>query len=284
MTDRWEVERALRASGLPPLARLVTWALLSRADADTAMIPGQFSPSLTALASDTGLGRSSIAYYLNLLESGGWVTRLRDLERARAQKQPTRYRLHAPASPRAGLVQEPDQSQSRTSPCPGPALVRDTDLASPGAGHNQNTSRTKPDQKKPATADPYLSLPGFGEFWDTYPRKAAKRQAAKAYRGALNRAGRPDLIVKAAARYRDDPGRDPAYTKHPATWLNGDCWTDEPAPVRQPSGSSRRGDIDWDAAMARARARGQRPSTGDRAIIDGEALKAQLRGPAGEIQ
>ena len=23
-------------------------------------------------------------------------------------------------------------------------------------------------------------------------------------------------------------GEDPQFTKHPATWLNGKCWTDEP--------------------------------------------------------
>jgi hypothetical protein len=24
-------------------------------------------------------------------------------------------------------------------------------------------------------------------------------------------------------------GKDPTYIKHPATWLNGKCWLDEPA-------------------------------------------------------
>ena len=24
-------------------------------------------------------------------------------------------------------------------------------------------------------------------------------------------------------------GEDPRYTKHPATWLNGNCWEDEPS-------------------------------------------------------
>jgi hypothetical protein len=27
-------------------------------------------------------------------------------------------------------------------------------------------------------------------------------------------------------------GKDPTYTKHPQTWLNGKCWLDEPAPSR----------------------------------------------------
>ena len=45
----------------------------------------------------------------------------------------------------------------------------------------------------------------------------------------------------------------------------------------------RRGDIDWDAAMARARARDRRPSTGDRAVAEAEELKAQLRPQRGEL-
>jgi hypothetical protein len=30
-------------------------------------------------------------------------------------------------------------------------------------------------------------------------------------------------------------GQDPKFTKHPATWLNAECWTDEPA---EPEASS----------------------------------------------
>jgi hypothetical protein len=37
--DRWEVERAIRTSELPPLARLVALSLLTRADAATAIVP-----------------------------------------------------------------------------------------------------------------------------------------------------------------------------------------------------------------------------------------------------
>jgi hypothetical protein len=58
----------------------------------------------------------------------------------------------------------------------------------------------------------------------------AKRKAATAFRSALGRGADAQLIIKGAARYRGDPGREPRYTKHPSTWLNGDCWADEPEP------------------------------------------------------
>jgi hypothetical protein len=260
VADRWEVERALRSSGLHPNARFVAMMLLSRADAGTAEIPSRFSPSLSVLAADTGLARSTVAVALNALEASGWVTRARDAARARAEKLPTGYRLHVPdgqtprptaglgperakpTSPIGGLVRDTDQS---ASPGHGPALVRDTDSTSPGGGHNQNIAKPLPDQEHSRGArDPYLTLPGFAEFWSVYPRKIAKRAAAKAYRTALNRcSGEPALIVKAAAAYRDDTSRDDRFTAYPATWLNDDRWTDE-----RPASK-------WDRAMERAQAR-----------------------------
>jgi hypothetical protein len=39
-------------------------------------------------------------------------------------------------------------------------------------------------------------------------------------------------------RYRDDPNRVQEFTKHPATWLNGDCWLDDPLPPRERAGKS----------------------------------------------
>ena len=68
----------------------------------------------------------------------------------------------------------------------------------------------------------------FEEFWTTYPRREAKGAARKAWDKAIKRAT-PEAITAAAARYRDHPGREPQYTAHPATWLNADRWTDEPA-------------------------------------------------------
>lgn len=72
----------------------------------------------------------------------------------------------------------------------------------------------------------------FEQFWATYPRREAKGAARKAWDKAITRAT-PEAITAGAARYRDQPGRDPQYTAHPATWLNADRWTDEPAPARR---------------------------------------------------
>lgn len=230
------------------MARLVVYDLLRRSDAGTAVIPVKFSPGLTGIARSTGLSKASVKRYLNIAESAGWVTRTRN-PRA-GDNDPTNYAVHVPP----GLTQSLGAERAKA-----PGLTQSQPLGSERArpwlreSPNQTSTRPKPDQKKTSVpADPY-SLPGFAEFWDTYPRKIAKADAAKAYRTALNRAGDPMVLIKAAAAYRDDPGRNEAYTKHPATWLNGDCWNDEPEQPR---------------------------SSADRAYGQAQALKAQLRAHA----
>jgi len=65
--------------------------------------------------------------------------------------------------------------------------------------------------------------PNFSEFWEAYPRKLDKGKAERAFRAALKRASFDEIMAGVIA-YRDDPKRDPNYTKYPATWLNSDSW------------------------------------------------------------
>jgi len=73
----------------------------------------------------------------------------------------------------------------------------------------------------------------FAEFWDTYPRKAGKQAAQRAWKTAITKAN-PEQIIIAAGTFRHDPNREDQYTPHPATWLNQGRWDDEPLPSRQP--------------------------------------------------
>jgi hypothetical protein len=95
--------------------------------------------------------------------------------------------------------------------------------------------------------------PAFEEFWKTYPRREAKGAARRAW-GKAVRLTNPDEILSAAARYRDDSNRDPAFTAHPATWLNGERWLDGPLPARNDSRSEKKVDEVRDV-IARAKAR-----------------------------
>lgn len=63
----------------------------------------------------------------------------------------------------------------------------------------------------------------FDEFWNAYPLKRDKAKAYRAFRSALNRAKFEDILAGVIA-YRQDPKRNPDYTKYPASWLNADAW------------------------------------------------------------
>lgn len=63
----------------------------------------------------------------------------------------------------------------------------------------------------------------FNEFWNAYPRKLDKAKAFRAFKSALNRAKFEDILAGVIA-YRNDPKRNPDFTKYPASWLNADSW------------------------------------------------------------
>ena len=89
----------------------------------------------------------------------------------------------------------------------------------------EDVPEAKP-EKKPTTPD---STNRFDEFWATYPRREGKGAARTAYEKALKKTD-AETIIDAAARYGSDPNRSKKFTKHPSTWLNQECWEDEPLP------------------------------------------------------
>ncbi len=70
----------------------------------------------------------------------------------------------------------------------------------------------------------------FLEFWNAYPRKLDKAKAFRAFRSALKRAKFEDILAGVIA-YRNDPTRNPEFTKYPASWLNADSWENAASPA-----------------------------------------------------
>lgn len=67
----------------------------------------------------------------------------------------------------------------------------------------------------------------FETWWRQYPRKVGKGAARKAYERVVKTGkAAPQELLAGLARYHPDP----KFTKHPATWLNAECWLDEPEP------------------------------------------------------
>ena len=73
----------------------------------------------------------------------------------------------------------------------------------------------------PALAQRHTS---FDDFWVVYPRKVSKGFARTAWQRACRKAD-PATIIDAALQYSKTAIAP--YIKHPATWLNGECWADE---------------------------------------------------------
>jgi Helix-turn-helix domain len=105
-----------------------------------------------------------------------------------------------------------------------------------------STPGTAPPATKVANRDIEIA---FEEWWKIYPRKVAKGAARKAYASALKKAT-PEQINTGALRYAAErTGQDDKYTKHPATWLNAECWADEHGTTCKPNGNAAPPDDDF---------------------------------------
>jgi hypothetical protein len=81
----------------------------------------------------------------------------------------------------------------------------------------------------PSSADAAEDEPDpFDEFWAAYPRKVEKADARRAWTKALKKTSASEIIDAVQAYPFGD---DPKYVKHAATWLNKECWADEPTNV-----------------------------------------------------
>lgn len=130
--------------------------------------------------------------------------------------KPNKARYPTPDQAKRESLTEPSR-HSRETPAPGAGEQR-----SRGTEDKEHMAIAL---RPPATPDP------FDKFWKTYPRREAKQAANKAWNKAAKTVD-PRTIIAGAARYRDDPNRDPAFTAHAATWLNAGRWDDDPLPAR----------------------------------------------------
>ena len=81
----------------------------------------------------------------------------------------------------------------------------------------------------------------FETFWKCYPRRVAKGAARKAFEKAVKKASL-ETMLKAITEYVAKKPEKIDF-KHPATWLNGECWDDEwePQQTRAPMRSANYG-------------------------------------------
>lgn len=101
----------------------------------------------------------------------------------------------------------------------------------------------------------------FEEFWNAYPRKLDKAKAFRAFKSAMKRAKFEDIMAGVLA-YRNDPQRNPEFTKYPASWLNADSWENTIAPSPDSE------------AAERARIRREKEREATKAFLDQQKAQA----------
>ncbi len=105
----------------------------------------------------------------------------------------------------------------------------------------------------------------FETFWRAYPRRVAKGAARKAFDKAIKKTTLQAMLEAVQKYERHKPEK--IDFKHPATWLNGECWDDE-WEVKAPS-----------FAMSFMGTRLQEPSPEPRAVVSPER-RAELAAKA----
>jgi hypothetical protein len=152
---------------------------------------------------ETGLGIKGVRAALTELQTKSWLIMERT-QRDNGQLGPYRYTLCDTTVPQSTVVAA---------------------TVAQGTDNKKNNIEENKVKETYAQADDL-----FEEFWTAYPRKLDKAKAFRAFKSALKRASFEDLLA-GVLLYRNDPKRDPEFTKYPATWLNSDAWenTHEPS-------------------------------------------------------
>lgn len=174
--------------------------------------------------------------------TGGWLI-VNYLDHQPSREQVEARRERAREAGRKGGQAKADKQSAKPTASEMPSEPLSTSLADGLASASDSGYQTSSESVAPAprpsptehqnlnTSSSPLRGDGFQEFWQVYPRREGKKAAEKAWGKAVKTTPAAQ-ILGGAARFRDDPNREQAYTPHPATWLNQGRWDDDPLPTR----------------------------------------------------
>jgi quinol monooxygenase YgiN len=256
--DNWM--RAMNASGEPRGARCLAFAIALHLNVET----GRCDPGHKTLSKDAGISERSVERFVALLVRAGWLAITRG-----GRGHTNSYVLLRPASDLADqkhIRPASDLADQKSFDPPVPAhMTRQFEQHDPphvGGQKERTAKRTEKGKRETLSRDvaapdsepvsePQAEPPkqkpvrgskakvdiesAFAEFWAAYPRKEAKGAARKAFAAIIESGIDPAELIDGARRYAMlRSGEDPKYTKHAATWLRAECWTDEAHGVRPP--------------------------------------------------
>ena len=154
----------------------------------------------------TTLGRYAINEAAKFLETTGWLELRRD-------KGPDGRWLA-----KTWIIKDPNSTASNSTA--NDSIVEPFHSGTTSGHIEENLIKNKTNNRKTLSENESKK---FDEFWNHYPRKVDKGAAFRAFRSALKRANFEDILAGVIA-YRNDPTRNPDFTKYPATWLSADSW------------------------------------------------------------
>lgn len=171
-------------------------------------------PGVEKLAEDYGKGQTAVKARLKELESIGAITRQRRIGTSTLttiNRSPSRLTVSRNGD--SQLVGQGDQKPDPVEPDPVEPEICAT---SPANSSSKDTSISHP--------------PGFELFWDRWPRRVRKKDAAKAYRKALDEVGLPAILegLDRWNAYWKSERTEQRFIPHPSTWLNGGDYADPP--------------------------------------------------------
>jgi hypothetical protein len=285
--DNWM--RAVLASDLPDAAARVALAIGFHLNVDS----GQCNPSFPTIAVESHVSERSTYRLIDLLEHRGWLAVTRISGRGNQYTLLTPDKTVTGVTPDKGVTgvplpnRGPTPAKSEGAPLPKSGGTPANMLAGEKREQRRKRKEGKESESRPpdfASRESKNDAPAkkkksaanhdepFEEFWRGYPRRVAKEAAHKAYAAAIKRGIKPETMNEGAKRYAGErAGQDPKYTKHPATWINGGCWEDEP-----PAGAI----IDQEGNLvAVEQPPPQRKRTGYTAIADELIAELETNGP-----
>lgn len=190
---------AMKQPGLKPATKIVLYWLADHHNGET----GLCCPSVSTLADECEMDRSSIIRHLNTLEKLGLIQRSKR-NRDDGSQRSNEFAL---------MLENATPPVANCDPTP----VVKCDAFN--LGNNNLGKVTSSDDDG---VDYY-----FEQLWGEYPRKVNKAAARKAFKAASKKIEFYDLLPKFEAFVITLEGKDTQYIPHLATWLNGERWNDE---------------------------------------------------------
>lgn len=257
------------ATETDPTAKLVLLALADHAGGATALA----WPSVARLVEMTGLSERAVQQALRRLEAGGKVARATRPGGARTNAYELRLegrdgttRTPAGEAP-AQVVRDRGERAAgggcmscAVAPAPSaPEPSQRTTMEAPG--NHQDRPRGAPNRRR-HRGDGGAEPAGFAAFYAAYPRRQARRDAAKAFPAAVEAAGGIEALMDHLRLHRFN--EDPRFIPFPATWLRGRRWRDEQPPAAQARSLPAGRLWDWFGTP-------EQPGSGDPPVLEGEA-------------